>query len=432
MAVQYANDPNYIPVQTSPGPGNLGKIYYNKQTKTFVEFSSTVNPVSGNPIYTTVEIKKGDARWGDLWKKHQKDIQNYINIQNGGISTEQLFNPSSGSATLGPSSGAKGKTLTYPHEYKSGGDDAYFRSSDTDYVIFEFGEYIPPFGKDLGAEKKDDAGKVTSPRVTEAYDLYQLSSNLKPKDIKYANNDNVGARISNRCILPIPQDLSTEIKQNWEAKSFSAIGVAAIKAAEGDLSRIPESIDNSDVLTAAAAAIKTSVLNSIPGVGGNISLNDILGATRGLIINPNAEMLYDSPDLREIGMTFKMIARNKWEAIEINSICNWFRTASLPRWGAGENVDPNDLIGKDADELVSGDNFLRVPYLCKFTFMRGSSPHPYLNQYKPCAVTGIEVNYTPDGTYATYTDGSPVATELRIRFAETKLIFQQDMVSGKF
>ena len=427
---RYKNDPNYVPVTTADGT-STGGIFYNKNDKSFVELQTTYNSTTGNARYTPVVIKKDDPKWGNLWKKHQKDIQNYINIQNGGIVKEDLFKPSLGTATLGPSSGAKGKTLTYPHEYKSGGDDAYFRSSDTDYIIFEFGEYIPPFGKDLGAEKKD-GGKVTSPRVTEAYDLYQLSSNLKPKDIKYANNDPVGARISNRCILPIPQDLSTEIKQNWEAKSFSAIGVAAIKAAEGDLSRIPETIDNSDVLQAAQAAIKASVLNNIPGVGGNITLNDILGATRGLIINPNAEMLYDSPDLREIGMTFKMIARNKWEAIEINSICNWFRTASLPRWGAGESVDPRDLIGKDADELVSGDNFLRVPYLCKFTFMRGSSPHPYLAQYKPCAVTGIEVNYTPDGTYATYTDGSPVATELRIRFAETKLIFQQDMVDGKF
>ena len=32
------------------------------------------------------------------------------------IRPEQLFNPSSGSATLGSSAGAKGKTLTYPHE----------------------------------------------------------------------------------------------------------------------------------------------------------------------------------------------------------------------------------------------------------------------------------------------------------------------------
>ena len=429
MAAQYENNPDYIPVKSGPGPTNYNKLYYNKVTKTFVEFVSQALP-GGGYRYDPFEIKKGDPRWGDLWKKHQKDIQNYINIQNGGIEKEDLFKPSLGTATLGPSSGAKGKTLTYPKEKVE--DDSYFTSKNTDYVIFEFGEYIPPFGKDLGAEKKDDAGKVTSPRVTEAYDLYQLSSNLKPKDIKYANNDPVGARISNRCILPIPQDLSTEIKQNWEAKSFSAIGVAGIKAAEGDLSRIPETIDNSDVLQAAQAAIKASVLNNIPGVGGNITLNDILGATRGLIINPNAEMLYDSPDLREIGMTFKMIARNKAEAVEIQSICNWFRTASLPRWGAGESVDPRDLIGKDADELVSGDNFLRVPYLCKFTFMQGSDPHPYLAQYKPCAVTGIEVNYTPDGTYATYTDGAPVATELRIRFAETKLIFQQDMVDGKF
>lgn len=420
---QYWKKPPWIPVSVY-GTAGIAGVYYNPETKVFFEAASSGGVSSSNTI------KQGDPRYNDLWKKHQKNIQNYITIQNGGIRPNQLFKPTAGSSTLGPSSGAKGKTLAYPKEKV--GDDSYFTSKDTDYIIFEFGEYIPPFGKDLGAEQKDTAGKVTRARVVESYDLYQLSSNLKPQDVTYANHSNEGNRTSNRCILPIPQDLSTEIKQNWEAKSFSAIGVAAIKAAEGDLSRIPESIDNSDVLTAAAAAIKSSVLNSIPGVGGNISLNDILGATRGLIINPNAEMLYDSPDLREIAMSFKMIARSKAEAVEIQSICNWFRTASLPRWGSGENVDPASLIGKEADELVSGDNFLRVPYLCKFTFMKGSDPHPYLAQYKPCAVTGIEVNYTPDGTYATYSDGAPVATELRIRFAETKLIFQQDMVNGKF
>ena len=138
MAVQYENDPNYIPVQTTPRFGEVGKVYYNKQTKSFVEFSSTLNPIDNSLITTPVEIKKGDPRWANLWKKHQKDIQNFINIQNGGIENEDLFEPSLGTSTLGPSSGAKGKTLTYPKEKVE--DDSYFTSKDTDYVIFEFGE----------------------------------------------------------------------------------------------------------------------------------------------------------------------------------------------------------------------------------------------------------------------------------------------------
>ena len=38
-----------------------------------------------------------------------------------------------------------------------------------------------------------------------------------------------------------------------------------------------------------------------------------------------------------------------------------------------------------------------------------------------------EVNYTSDGTYATYSDGAPVAVELRLNFMETKLIFADEV-----
>lgn len=424
MAANYYDNPPWIPVTESTTLAGLAKVYYNPETKTFLERASFAGGVSSK------EYEQGTARYSELWKEHQKKINNYINIQNGGVDdASKLFEPG-GAKTLATDAEAKGKTLRYPKE-----DENYFSSSTTDYIIFEYGEYIPPFGKDLGTVEDAPAsgiGPTLTTSITDPYDLYQLSSDMEAQEISVKSPDSSTLSSWKRVILPIPQDLSTEIKQNWEAKSFSSIGVAAIKAAEGDFSKIPQTLDNSDVLTAAAAAIKTSVLNSIPGVGGNIGLNDLLGSTRGLILNPNAEMLYDSPDLREIAMSFKMIARSADEAKEIKMICDWFRKGALPRWGAGEAVDPKELIGKDADELVSGDNFLRVPYLCKFQFMKGSGNHPYLNQYKPCAVTGIEVNYTPDGTYATYTNGAPVATELRIRFAETKLIFNQEMVSGGF
>ncbi|MGA1433284.1 MAG: hypothetical protein ACO32T_05850, partial [Candidatus Nanopelagicaceae bacterium] len=77
----------------------------------------------------------------------------------------------------------------------------------------------------------------------------------------------------------------------------------------------------------------------------------------------------------------------------------------------------------------SNANYIGVPGLCQVKFMKGSKLHPYLPQYKICAIADISVNYTPDGVYATYyDDGAPVAVELSLSFAETKLIYSDDIV----
>jgi hypothetical protein len=59
--------------------------------------------------------------------------------------------------------------------------------------------------------------------------------------------------------------------------------------------------------------------------------------------------------------------------------------------------------------------------------MRGADQHPILPTYKMCAITDIGINYTPDGNYAVYNDGSPVAYELKISFMETKLLFSEEI-----
>ena len=63
--------------------------------------------------------------------------------------------------------------------------------------------------------------------------------------------------------------------------------------------------------------------------------------------------------------------------------------------------------------------------------MRGAIEHKALPRYKMCAITSVDVNYTPDGAYATYNDndnpGQPVAIELSIGFQETKLVFAEEI-----
>ena len=73
---------------------------------------------------------------------------------------------------------------------------------------------------------------------------------------------------------------------------------------------------------------------------------------------------------------------------------------------------------------------MKVPNLCKFTFMKGEETKKQLIQFKPCAISRVAVNYTPDGTYATYSDGSPIAIELQLSFVETKVLFKKDIKDG--
>ena len=115
-----------------------------------------------------------------------------------------------------------------------------------------------------------------------------------------------------------------------------------------------------------------------------------------------------------------------------------FRFASVPQWGGNENqvlATTSKTWSEGASkgqkyEAFGKQNFMRVPYLCKFTFMRGGDVNRKMQQFKPCAIRKVGVNYTSDGTYATYRDGEPVATELTLNFLESKILFKSDIAAG--
>ena len=303
----------------------------------------------------------------------------------------------------------------------------------TDWVLFQFGKYPKPFGRDVRELTKIEENKWLA--LQAGRNQYNLN--------KY--NNSVAALKSQgpSIMLPVPQDVANEIQQTWQGKQFTAMGRAAVSAAAaGQFANAGTVLkDIAGNLVGLQKSLTKLALNTIPGVGGSIEFNDIAGSTRGIVINPNAELLYDSPQMREVGMVFKMVASNKAESEQIYKICQTFRRNASPEYGGTDNADSDEwketkqtLLG-DLTEGVNGDeniwgnmnNFIRVPNLCKFTFMKGHNVHPWLVQFKPCAISNVEVNYTPDGTYATHPDGAPVSVEIRLSFMETKVVFAQEI-----
>ena len=380
--------------------GTNNSVFYNKETDTFYLYDNNA-AISGFGVgrnkFTQVTDKKIIRELQVQYASERGSSQKDTGL--GEVSSGPLSNPSSTTEF--------DTYIRYPN--------GVTLDVDTDYVLFQFGKYVPPF-----SQQAADNSAINQ------YESYNASTNeMSDQTVKVKAWSGESYDIGS-IVLPMPQDLSNEQKQNWQGKSFTRLGKTIIAAAAGgDMSKIGSTFkDVSGNAAAIGDAIKAGVLNSIPGVGGNITFNDIAGSTRGVVLNPNAEVLYDSPDLREIGMVFKMYAQSAEEAKHIKLICDTFRTASLPKFGAEGSIG----VGGSAD--LAGDNFIRVPLLCKFSFMRGADPNKWIPQYKPCAITQVEVNYTPDGTYATYDDGSPVATELSIKFIETKLIFDNEIEKG--
>ena len=283
-------------------------------------------------------------------------------------------------------------SLRYPYD---------ITASETDYVTFEFFEYNPPFGKGQGQGGLDTFSAST------AYNFYNASgSQANAKSAKALGLESI--------ILYMPEDIQAQYGSRWGGADF---GTAAVGIMRGFGGKLPAP----DVaFSATGGMIKSkfydTVLKGINNMtGSNISLDQFMGSVSGTILNPNTEMLYQGGDLRTFALTFKMTPKNNSEAVKIKTICNTFKKAMLPSIGG------QSFFGSEAVSL------LKIPNLCQVTYMRGSKIHEYLPVYKLCAIAGVDVNYTPDGAYATYEGGSPVSTQLTVSFKETKLLFSNDV-----
>ena len=69
----------------------------------------------------------------------------------------------------------------------------------------------------------------------------------------------------------------------------------------------------------------------------------------------------------------------------------------LPQYMLGEGDNVFGYKGDLNEGLQAG--FIKVPKVCAVSYMKGGYPHPYLPKYKMCAITDVNVNYTPDNNY---------------------------------
>ena len=144
----------------------------------------------------------------------------------------------------------------------------------------------------------------------------------------------------------------------------------------------------------------------------NVTVNQLLARGNGEILNPNMELLFNGPTLRNFRFNFKLTPRNEKEAQQIKLIIRAFKRNMAPQAQGGS--------------LQSGNWFLKTPNVFKLRYRTGRKNHPFLNRFKQCFLENCSVNYTGEGVHTTYDDGTPVSMILDLSFKEIQPIYDVD------
>jgi hypothetical protein len=105
-----------------------------------------------------------------------------------------------------------------------------------------------------------------------------------------------------------------------------------------------------------------------------------------------------------------MSARSRTEATQIKKIIRFFKQGMS--------------VKRSASSL-----FVVTPNLFKIRYLTGDrSDHPSIGRIKDCALTSINTQYTPDGTYMTFDDEEKTMTSYQINmtFQELEPLTEED------
>ena len=215
-----------------------------------------------------------------------------------------------------------------------------------------------------------------------------------------------------RVVLPIPAGINDSNQVKWASGEMNAGQMAlaqiALTGITDGLKKAGET--GADIVTKAAGAgaedVKDAIAQTIAGAATG-DQKALMQRTSGQVINPNMELLFGGPQLRDFSFAFNFTARSAGEGRTILRILRFFKQGMSP--------------------IRSESNlFLKSPHTFRLEYKNGSRDHKALNKFKECALKSCALQYTPDGNYATFEDGIMTKYQMTLGFTELEPVFNDD------
>ena len=222
-------------------------------------------------------------------------------------------------------------------------------------------------------------------------------------------------------VLPIPSGIRDYNNVDWGSNSLNTMEIAAAKIAMATIEQgigglkgeVQRAIDHSQG-TGGTQNARDALKSLFTAAAIGKDFKNMIGRAEGAIMNPNMELLFNNPVLRPFEFTFLLAPRTSDESKAIARIIRFFKQGM-------------------AAKRTEGNLFLKSPNTFQLTYKhRGSkgSDHPYLNKFKECALKSCNINYTPNQSYSTYTDGAMTSYTMSLSFMELTPIYEDDYEEG--
>ena len=230
------------------------------------------------------------------------------------------------------------------------------------------------------------------------------------------------AKIIGSVFLAVPGGIQDQSNANWTGESMDPLQKALAKSAFDLIgsNNIGEEIskqigDMKNSLEKGGGEMKQMIQGIFAGKAAGVG-NQIFQRGQGQIMNPNMELLFSGPSLRQFSFNFLLAPRSESEQEQVVNIIRFFKQGMSP-------------IKSEANLFLKSPNTFRLRYIHRKS--GEDSEHKFLTKFKECALTSTGVNYTPNTNYATFPDGGMVAYQLALTFQELEPVFNNDYAKVK-
>ena len=257
------------------------------------------------------------------------------------------------------------------------------------------------------------------------------------RTVSVAGDSVVGSKLLGSILLPMPK--VTDVngvewgKSELTISGLAAIGAVDIATQQGKFAGKSEEEKQRDAnikkeLTDLrgispsgssaknfASATYTQIVSKLAGFafGTDLDADTYLARSGGRVLNPNAEMLFQGPVIRDFSFSFLMVARSQKEGDEIRKIIRFLKLGMAPKF--------------------RNTTYLKNPDIFTLQYKSGKGENDVLdtvNRFNPggLALTTMAVDYAPNGYWSAYRDSQPVAVKMDLSFTELRPIYEQDQL----
>ena len=246
-------------------------------------------------------------------------------------------------------------------------------------------------------------------------------------------------------LLPMPNNMVDGNARKWEEDNINTQALDAVRASmsngmsqiiAGKLGLNGFQAFLKDTMATLRSATQQSgrqelfaneISQLVGDMGYDVSADTILSRTAGVIANANTELLFAGVSLRSFEFNWLMSPRDVREAAQVRMIIR-----ALKQWSAPRKLKKLVSGKTGADAAGTGQAggptyFLGTPNIFRLRYLTaGNKDILGVNKFKPCALTDINLNYTPEGMWMAYQDGQPVAVQMSLKFNELEPIYNTD------